>query len=311
MNKKNKYVVGVDGGGADTEVVLADQEGNILTYIKTGPSNPNKIGVEAAVFNIGEAVEKIIKHKPQNEIAFIYIALSGGLERDKAKRKKIKKHLLKKYPGLNFLKKRIKVAGDQLAAFRSGTEQKTGILVIAGAGSIVMGWHNKKEIIIGGWDYILGDQGSGFWIGRKALQAVCKELDGRGPKTKLTELFLKQLGVKNGDGLMEKIYQKDSIETVAWLAPLVDKAASEKDQIAKEILSEAGNELALSVKTAVKKLSLPRKKFPVVIVGGIFHSKIIYNFLKKEIKKIDPMAEIIRPKNSPVVGAVRLALEKV
>ena len=315
MDKKN-YVIGVDGGGTKTVAVLADLDGKILFQAKSGPSNPNKVGIKIAVLNLGEVLIKTSKKFSKEKIKSIYIALAGGLERDKEKREKIKRNLLKDFPQFSNLKKNLKIEGDQKAAFRSGTNKKEGIIIIAGTRSIVMGWRNKKEVISGGWDYILGDQGSGFWLVQKALQSVCKELDGRGPRTKfLTSLILKKWQKKNqGDPLsliMKKVYQKDLIETVASLAPLVGRAAKKGDKMAKSFLVEAGEELALSAKVVIKKLGFSKKRFPLVLVGGVFKSEIILNTLKKEIKKIAPKSDFIFSKDKPVIGAVKLAIDLV
>ena len=309
MKKEKQYIIAIDGGGTKTDAVLVDENGKYLNQIKTEPSNPHKIGTQKAIARLSQTIKILMRNYSFPELGFIYIALAGGLERDKNKAKIIRKGLLKEIPELSFLKNKIEIQGDQLAGFRSGTNEKTGIVVIAGTGSIVMGWKKGQEVVVGGWDYILGDQGSGFWLGQKAFQAVCRDLDKRGPETQLTNMILKKLGVKKESNLMEKIYQKDIVKTIASLSSLIDKAVTKKDKIAKEISILAGQELALAVKTAIRELNLSKIKFPIVIIGGVFNSKIIFNTFKKQIKKIAPQASIVRPKSTPITGAVNIALE--
>ncbi len=120
----DKYVIGIDGGGTKTIAVLADTKAKILARVKTGPSNVYKIGFEQVINNITEALNHVSKKYQKDEIVFIYIALAGGLERDKKKKKEIKNRLLTR-PELSWiLPKNLLVETDQLAAFRSGIEQQ-------------------------------------------------------------------------------------------------------------------------------------------------------------------------------------------
>lgn len=325
QSKTGGYVIGIDGGGTKTVAALSNLEGKILLKKEIGPSNPNKVGIKKALFNLTLSINKVLKglskdynppttssHRLRRwapNIKFVYIGLAGGLERDKEKKKEIEKEILKSFP--EFLKK-LKVEGDQKAAFYSGTNQKEGVVLISGTGSIAMGWKGKKEEISGGWDWLLGDQGSGFWIGKRALEIICKELDRRGPKTQhLRKLIFQKWKIKKDSDLIRKVYQKDFVEIVADLANLVEKAEKKKDKIARDLLIEAGKELALAANLVIKKLNFQKIKFPVVLVGSVFKSKVVLDTVKKEIKKFAPKAQFIRLKVEPVVGAIKLAIEQV
>ena len=310
--KNQKYVIGVDGGGTKTVAVLANLNGKVLARAEVGPSNINKIGFKHAIDNIVKVLTQVSQEYEKDKIVFIYLGLAAGLERDKRKKKEIKKQLLL-IPSLSWvLPKNISIEGDQLIAFRSGTEEKQGIIIIAGTGSIVMGWDKKgKEVIVGGWDYLLGDDGSGFWIGKKALQAVCLSIDGFNSKSLLHSMILKKLKIKTEKDLMQEIYKSEMIKNIASLAPLVEIAAKTGDKTAKNILFQASNELVIRANLAIKKLNLKNKKFPLVLSGAVFKSKIILTKVKKDIKIIAPKANFIRPKQEPVIGAMKLALEQI
>ena len=310
--KNQKYVIGVDGGGTKTVAVLANLNGKVLARAEVGPSNINKIGFKHAIDNIVKVLTQVSQEYEKDKIVFIYLGLAAGLERDKRKKKEIKKQLLL-IPSLSWvLPKNISIEGDQLIAFRSGTEEKQGIIIIAGTGSIVMGWDKKgKEVIVGGWDYLLGDDGSGFWIGKKALQAVCLSIDGFNSKSLLHSMILKKLKIKTEKDLIQEIYKPEMIKNIASLAPLVETAAKTGDKTAKDILFQASNELIIRANLAIKKLNLENKFFPLVLAGGVFKSKIILTKVKKDIKIIAPKANFIRPKQEPVIGAMKLALEQI
>ena len=310
--KNQKYVIGVDGGGTKTVAVLANLNGKVLARAEVGPSNINKVGFKHAIDNIVKVLTQVSQEYEKDKIVFIYLGLAAGLERDKRKKKEIKKQLLL-IPSLSWvLPKNISIEGDQLIAFRSGTEEKQGIIIIAGTGSIVMGWDKKgKEVIVGGWDYLLGDDGSGFWIGKKALQAVCLSIDGFNSKSLLHPMILKKLKIKTEKDLMQEIYKPEMIKNIASLAPLVETAAKIGDKTAKDILFQASNKLIIRVNLVIKKLNLENKFFPLVLAGGVFKSKIILTKVKKDIKIIAPKANFIRLKQEPVIGAMKLALEQI
>lgn len=296
------FVIGIDGGGTKTVAVLANSRGKILRKLEIGSTNPNKIGFEKAVFNLKNLIKKISKGY-FNKIKIAHLGLAGGLERDKEKSKKIEKDLQKYFPF------EIKVEGDQKIAFRAGTNENDGIVIIAGTGAICMGWKGEKEAISGGWDWLLGDQGSAFWVGKKVLEEVTKSLDGRGD-LKLKKNFLKKLSLKNEIDLYRKFYQEDFIEKVAAISKIVDQFSRRGDQFSKKILKTAGGEIAKMAISVIKKLNFGQKKFPIVLAGGMFKSKVFLERVKKEIRRRTSKAKFILLKKEPVLGAVRIALEK-
>lgn len=310
MNNQH-FLIAIDGGGTKTVATLADLNGRIRKKAVIGPSNPNKVAMELAITRLGEAIKRVTQGVPKNKIGFVYIALAGSLERDLQRREQIKKVLLQNFPEFSVWRKRIKIDGDQKAAFRAGTDEKNGIVLIAGTGSIAMGWRGNKEAIAGGWDYILGDQGSAFWVGQKALRNICKELDGREPKIKfLTKLILKNWKIKTQSDLIKRIYQENLVETVASLAVVCDEAAKRGDRTAIRFLEDAGKQLGIAANTVIKKLGLRKKAFPCVLIGGMFKSEIVSRATKREIAGFSPKAHFIFPEQSPAIGAVKLALEE-
>jgi len=300
METENKiYVIGVDGGGTKTEAALADSEGKILKLVRVGPSNPRNVGIEQCIFNISEAIKKLKKGK---KISAIFIGSPALEEEFKSMKKKILKRL-------NF-KEKIKIGSDQIIAFRSGTNERNGIVLISGTGCAVHGWRGEKESKVSGWGW-LDDEGSGFWVGRRGFQAVFKELDGRGPKTFITKLLFQELKLKSKEALLKKIYSKDFVRDVSLISRIVDEAANRGDRIAKNIMIEAGQELAESAIIIIKKLNFKNEKFPLVLVGGMFDSKIVLKTVKKEIKKVAHKAKFIQPRVEPVIGAIKLAIENL
>jgi len=307
---EKKYVIGVDGGGTKTVAALSDLNLKILKIAKTGPSNLRNVGIEEAVLNISKAILKVIKGIKEKNILSIFIALAAVEEEFKSEKEKIKREIFKNPKISKALRGDIEIVSDQIAAFRAGTDEKDGLVLIAGTGSVCHGRRGKKEVKTGGWGWA-NDEGSGFWAGQKGYQAIFKDLDGRGPKTKITKLVFKEWKLKNKEDLMKKIYGKDSIRNISLISKTVDKASQMGDKVARKILEEAGEELSILAISVIKRLNFHNKKFPLVLIGAMFKSKIILNKLKKEIKKLAPRTEFIFPKEEPVIGAIKLAIENL
>ena len=145
--KNNNYVIGVDGGGTKTVAVLADLNGKIVAKSKTGPSHFIKAGLEETILNITEAIEKVIAFltpSQKKEIASTFIGLTA-IEENKEMGKKIKKILSQQPKISQIFKGKVIVESDQIAAFRSGTDEKEGVVLISGAGCAAHGWRGKKE----------------------------------------------------------------------------------------------------------------------------------------------------------------------
>lgn len=308
MENNRKYVIGVDGGGTKTTVALADLKGRIIAQVKGGSAHPRNIGVKNAVKNVVSTIEKIL---PKNKrVISTFLGLPAMEEEFKSKKEIIKKEFLKHRKINSIFRGNAIIGSDQLVGFRAGTDRKEGVMLNAGSGCAIHGWRGKKEVKIDGWGY-LSEMGSAFWVGQKGLQAIWKDLDGRRPKTLITKLAFQKLKVKSWGNLIEKIYSKDLQDIVRYLSILVYEAGKKKDKIAKEILIEAGEELALSAETAIRKLDFQKERFPLVLNGSMFKSKIVLDTVKKEIKKIATKVQFVRLQKEPVSGAVKLAIESL
>jgi len=303
MNNKN-YLIGIDGGGTKTITALATEKGKVLKIAKTGPSSPRNIKIETAVSNIEKGIKRVFK---KGNIKSVFIGLAA-IEEQPDLRIKIKKEIKKRKWLFSILKGKFEIGSDQITAFRSATLKKDGILIISGTGCVVHGWKGSKEHKTSGWGYF-ADEGSAFWAGQKAFQSALKDLDKRGSKTEITKMIFRKLKVKNIEQFLNKVYSKDSNEIVPLFSILVDKASKKGDKISKQIMNQAAGELILAAKTVIKELKFENKKFPLVLSGSMFKSEIILGKVKKEIKKIAPKVEFIRPKKEPVIGAVSLAKE--
>src|SRR3954449_7013807 len=125
----------------------------------------------------------------------------------------------------------------------------------------------------GGWGHALGDEGSGYWIGRAALRAVLRQADRRGPLTQLTNLLLEHFEVSRAQDLIHEVYHGTlRPAAIAALAQCVQKAFTGGDAVAIGILRGAADQLESSALSVARRLDLVGSPFPFVLAGGIFRA---------------------------------------
>jgi hypothetical protein len=140
-----------------------------------------------------------------------------------------------------------------------------GIVVICGTGSICYG-RNAEGLAArsGGWGYILGDEGSGYWLGRQALAAVVRHVDGRGPATSLTAVVLEHFRVRQVNDLIQEVHLRDPRRhRVASLGGALQAAIDAGDPVAREILDEGARDLAGMAESVAQRLQMRGAVFPV------------------------------------------------
>ena len=132
------------------------------------------------------------------------------------------------------------IVNDALIALVAGAGAEPGVVVVSGTGSIAYGVsHHGVAARAGGWGPTLGDEGSGYWIGRRALAAVMRDADGRGPRTDLTPLVLRHFSLPKPEALVAEIYhQPQGRRAIASLGAVVDRARAEGDPVAIDIMTQ-------------------------------------------------------------------------
>jgi N-acetylglucosamine kinase len=209
---------------------------------------------------------------------------------------------------------RTRLVHDTEIALVGGTSGKReGVVVIAGTGSIAVGYDGTgRTVRAGGWGHILGDEGSGYQIAQRGVNAATRARDGRGPATSLLESLPKAAGVASLEDLASRIYLEGwTAAQVAALAPVVLDAAAAGDAVARGLVAAAGHELSRAAVAVVRGLGRDEgARFEVVLSGGVFGgSAELVEAVREEINAFAPGADVHLPKKEPVVGAAWLALE--
>lgn len=296
--------VGVEGGGTRTSAALAYRDGTVLGIGEAGPSNFLAVGVSDAVTSTCAAIEAAWQAAgchPQR-LAGVAVCVAGaGRTDDPAPLGQIVQAI-----GAD----RVITASDIDAAWEAAFSDRTpGIVVIAGTGSNVIGRSTDgRAHQTGGWGHRIGDEGSGYWIGRKGLAAVARSHDGIEPPTAVTAEILRALGIDSPRQLHGVIYGDAADRRfIASLARPVFDAAAHGDTVALRIVAAAAEELAIAVAITAARMG-DERPIPVARFGGLWHSPALSARFTAALLRHDPDMTIAPDTMPALGGAVLLAL---
>lgn len=306
MTAKSIFL-GFDGGATKTAGAAIDSSAKVIAEASGKASNFQIIGVEKASENIFEVFQTILKlaNADFHEVKGIFLGLTGaGREIDRQRMQDGFK---------SFLTKRgipvpdIFVDSDAIAALEGAFFGKPGMILISGTGSILFAKDEDGTVYrVGGWGRYIGDEGSGYAIGRAGLTATAREFDGRGKPTAISIILKEKFGIKSPQDLVTKIYQEGF--DIASAATAVLEAAEIKDPVAIEILEQSSNDLLEHVQAIIKKTG---KTLPIAFVGSILTSKnLLSTKLRQGLSEKFKEVQIRSAEASPAVGAALLALRK-
>ena len=197
---------------------------------------------------------------------------------------------------------------DARAALEGAFDGGPGVVIIAGTGSIVVGKTPKRDLLtIGGWGRFLGDEGSGYFLGREALRAVALQMDRRGESTKLKLKIAEIHHLERREDIIRAVYQEKF--ELSRLAPLVLEAAAENDIVSQKIIQNAALLLAEQARVIVLQMGILRKAGLVMAGSLIDHENVYSNTLHMKLLKLMPQVDVRQPVHSPAHGAVLMALE--
>jgi len=297
-------VIGVDGGGSKTTVSVAGARGADLASVTGGPSavRPGQAARSADVITklVAEALEAAGKTGERPNALGIGVA---GVGRD-AEFAAFFREMQDRD-----LADELVVLPDAVVALEDAFGDGPGILLIAGTGSMGFGRGPTGRLArCGGWGFFCGDEGSGAWIGRRALSVVTASSDGREPETALVGALLNSLSL----GKVEELVAWGAgatVQQLAQVAPIVVSVAATGDLRANSLLTMAAEELVLHVRTLARDLFTDeRAAVPVAFAGGLMQpSSFLRKLTELRLKTAVPGAEVRRDPVVPVRGAVRVA----
>ena len=302
-----KYLIGLDCGATKTECAVADVKGNILHITKGNQANLLVTGINKAADNILSLLNGCVQEYgiPYSDIEKIVIGAAGAGRKEDAE--KLKQSLIGSaiLQGITF--KSLMVVSDAQIALKGAFPNTPGCILIAGTGSIIYGKDESDNFYrAGGFGRILGDEGSGYSIGKRALQEAAKFFDGRKEQSLIIDLLSEKHSINTSDDLITKVYGENF--DIASIAELVLIAAADGDKIALEILDKESEELTGLIRTMMNKMKV--NELSVSFSGSLIANKNVYSdMLRDKIKTSLPSVKIIKAEYSPVEGAILMAKE--
>ncbi|MEM3658261.1 MAG: BadF/BadG/BcrA/BcrD ATPase family protein [Candidatus Hadarchaeum sp.] len=300
-------IVGVDGGATATKCIAVDEQGDLIGFGRGGPSNHvhGKKGLYRLKRALSTVFHETFRGKAPQKADSVCLGMTGVRKGTQGAR------VVETVVRVMLNAAHIYVCDDLEIALFGATLGQSGVLVYSGTGSHTVAMDNSgKMISVGGWGYLIDDEGSGYDIGRQALKWAFRSQDGRGKPTVLVEKLQDHFRCSSLTEVRTKIYENDGLPRpeVAALARLVAEAAAEGDEVAREILAAAGRALAEMAIVAMRRLN---KDFllPVYPAGGVFQAgKWVLDPFVQVLKQTAPNIEVRMPAFPPVVGAIIIAM---
>jgi N-acetylglucosamine kinase-like BadF-type ATPase len=299
------YYIGLDGGGTKTKCLITDENLNVLHQCTGGPSNFLMIGTDEVSLTLYKLIYECIETAKckADEIAAIVIGTTGAGRRTDAE--KLENDFINFVNSKNMRLNNFRVESDARIALEGAFPGSPGAILIAGTGSIMFGKDRNGNVHrVGGFGRFIGDEGSGYDIGRRGLIAVAKDMDGRGLKTSLTKLLNEKFNIDDVSSLITEIY-KNKFD-IASVAPLVTESAENGDEICENILNDEAEELILHIRAMAKLLKENETK--LCLIGSTLTTENYYSKLfHSKVKKYLPYVTIQSAEHEPAIGAILMA----
>jgi N-acetylglucosamine kinase-like BadF-type ATPase len=297
---EGRYVLGVDGGATKTLAAVLDVASGRLHLGHAGPSNEDSVGAKAGASAVIDAAREATSRAgiDFDELDAAVLAVAG------TDTPAIERHVHEQAPRSWIL------VNDVVGAWATATGAAPGIGVISGTGSNVFGvGEDGRSWRAGGWGHVLGDEGSGYWLGVRSLAAVLHDRDESGAKTGLSEAALRFFEVDDVEALVALVYGNPlSKSEIASFAVETAKLAEQQDPVATALYGDAAAQLSAQVAAVVRNTGLAGR-FPVGLIGSAFKAGPVFiDPLAAAIEEIAPEARVACVHTPPATGALILAL---
>jgi len=293
------FFLGIDGGQSSTTAVIGDAAGRLLGSGRAGPCNHVRSGDGRAKFirALTGSLEAACRKAGLNPQGLEFEAASLGFSGGPEDKRELVGELIKARCTI--------VTTDADIALAGATAGRPGIITMAGTGSIAFGRNGGgRTARAGGWGCLFGDEGGAFDLVRQALRAMLRWEEGWGLPTSLTRKLLEHTGARSANELLHLFYTRDyPRDRIATLATLVDEAALEGDEVARQIVDNAAQQLA-AITTAVRE-QLFEDGEPVLVAyaGGVFRNKLLLERFITLVERFQG-CRCVAPLYKPSVGAL-------
>ena len=297
-----RYVMGVDGGATKTLAAVLDLRDSVLHLGHGGPSNEDAVGAEAAVRALLSAADEALEHAgiDAGQLGAAVLAIAGTDTEDVAR---------------NVRAARTDawiVVNDVVAAWATATGAGPGGAAIAGTGSNVFGvggtGPGARAWRAGGWGHLLGDEGSGYWLGVQSIKAALRHREASGPATALCDAVPAFFGEPSIEAVAARVYSKPLTKgEIAKLAIETARLAEQGDAVACELYERGARELGEQIAAVIRQTAL-QGEFPVGLIGSAFKAGAVFvEPLTRAIHASAPDARVGPVELEPVGGSLLLA----
>lgn len=301
------YYLGLDGGGTKTTCAVGDESQTLATAI-AGPSNIVRVGEQQTRESLQQCVRQACAAAGVTTSQIVHTCI-GGSGAARPELAEIVRSIL-----AEVLSGPVDVVDDMRTSLEAAFGDEPGIIVIAGTGSSAYGRNSQgKTLRAGGWGFAVGDEGSAHWIGRAAISAVLCAADetDANPECATEQLSLPAALLKCwGMTSLSDLARVGNAIPPPDFAALFPAVAASTDELAKDVLSRAGRELARIASIVSRHLFRQDEtvKIQVAMVGGVFrYAPLVRDVFYNELGKLDPRVALNPQVVEPVEGALRMA----
>jgi glucosamine kinase len=301
-----RFIMGIDGGATKTLAAVLDLHTRALHFARGGPSNEDAIGVQAAVGALLAVADEAIASAgvTQQALARVVLAVAG------TDTEAIARHV-RAARTEDWI-----VVNDVVAAWATATGARPGVGAISGTGSNVFGVGPEGQPWrAGGWGHLLGDEGSGYWIGLQSIKAALRDRDGSGPETALSEAAIEYFATDSIEAVATLVYSKPLTKgEIAAFAVQAASAAERGDAVARSLYERGARELGRQIVVVIERTGLgsagarPGHDFPVGLTGSVFKAGPMFvEPLAAVVREAAPRARVSVVEMAPVGGSLLLA----
>jgi len=299
-----RFIMGIDGGATKTMAAVLDLRTNALHFAQGGSSNEDAVGVHAAVGVLLEVADEAIARAgiAQGDLARAVLAVAGTDTGALGRRV------------LAVRSEDWIVVNDVVAAWATATGAKPGVGAISGTGSSVCGVGPRGQPWrAGGWGHLLGDEGSGYWLGIESIRAALRARDGSGPQTALSRAAIDFFGAGSVEAVASLVYSKPLTKSeIAAFAAHTALVAQRGDAVARGLYERAAAELGQQIAVVIRYTGLHDPDlddgFPVGLIGSGFKAGALFvDPLASVVHAAAPRARVSVVDMAPVGGSLLLA----
>lgn len=306
----NRYLLALDGGASKTTMTIRTIDGRELFSATSTGSNHQTVGIEHVQHIFTGLLRSAEAHLPKLHIDVAVFAIAGV---DTAQDHEIAQQIIKEsITHSAFTFGQIIIEND-VEATTKGLQENNVSLLISGTGALCFTVINGQTSRTGGWGHRIGDEGSGYWIGKHVAKAIFRAVDGRNEQTLLTKIVLQGHNVSSTDELYNFIYSANYTNTrLAELGSYLQQAVDLQDSVAKKIAHHATKELVLLATTSLKNAGYNGEAHTLFLNGGVLkNNRYLLENITQELHALHPNIKIQLCEEKPIEAILKRGLQEL